>query len=89
MKKLLLILLCLPMIGFGQDQAIIKRIYKNGITISFQEPKNWIKSTESFAIDQDNLAVSYLNKDIGAMFQIYISSSPKNIFSKPKIRSVP
>jgi len=33
MKKLLLILLCLPMIGFGQDNKLDKIIFSNGDTI--------------------------------------------------------
>jgi len=34
MKKLLLILLCLPMIGFGQDDKLDEIIFLNGDTIS-------------------------------------------------------
>jgi len=33
MKKLLLILLCLPMIGFGQDNKFDKIIFIHGDTI--------------------------------------------------------
>jgi len=82
MKKLLLILLCLPMIGFGQELGIKKKINKNGIYLSFKEPKNWEETKQSFANDQSNLAVSYLNRSFGAMFQIYIASSPKYVTKK-------
>ena len=82
MKKILVLLLCLPIIGFGQDLGKTKKIYKNGITLSFHEPEGWEKSTDSFAVDQNNLAVSYLKRNIGAMFQIYIASSPFNISKK-------
>ena len=82
MKKILFILLCLPIIGFGQNLGKTKKIYKNGVTLSFNEPKGWEKSTESFAVDQNNLAVSYLKRNIGAMFQIYIANAPFKISKK-------
>ena len=82
MKKLLIILLCLHIIGFGQDLGKTKKIYKNGITLSFNEPKGWEKSTDSFSVDQNNLAVSYLKRNLGAIFQIYIANSPLKISKK-------
>ena len=54
MKKLLLILLCLPMIGFGQDirhftikDLIINQVLEN--TINYIENKN--KVTYTFKVD--------------------------------------
>ena len=67
------------MIGFGQELGTKRNINKNGINISFKEPKNWEETTQSFAKDQSNLAVSYINKSIGAMFQIYTASTPKYV----------
>ena len=83
MKKLLLILLCLPMIVFGQSNLQLgERVYfKNfsnaqGIDISFKEPKGWQTGDESFAIDNDNLVLSYLNTSEILMLQLYISETP-------------
>ena len=83
MKKLLLILLCLPMIGFGQSNLKLgERVYfKNfsnaqGVDISFKEPKGWQRGNESFATDNNNLVLSYLNASEFLMLQLYISKTP-------------
>ena len=83
MKKLHLVLLCLPMIGFGQSNLQLgERVYfKNfsnaqGVDISFKEPKDWQKGNESFSSDKNNLVLSYLNVSEFLMLQLYISKTP-------------
>ena len=83
MKKLLLILLCFPIIGFGQSNLKLgERIFfKNfsnakGVDISFKEPTGWQKGNESFAVDNNNLVLSYLNSSEILMLQLYISETP-------------
>jgi hypothetical protein len=64
MKKLLLILLCLPMIGFGQDlrsfssyDLIINHLLKN--TIPFIKDKNSPKPNFRFYLEKQEFLINW------------------------------
>ena len=67
MKKLLLILLCLPMIGFGQDlrtftncDLIINQLLEN--TISFIEDRNSPKLNFRFYLEKQESIINWNDK---------------------------
>ena len=60
MKKLLLILLCLPLIGFGQDDVLVK--YNSEV----EEYQNKIKILDVKVDSLDNL-MSHLDKRIDSL----------------------
>ena len=67
MKKLLLILLCLPMIGFGQDvrdfsssDLIITHLLKN--TIPFIKDKNSPKPNFRFYLEKQESLINWNDK---------------------------
>jgi hypothetical protein len=76
MKKLLLILLCVPLIGFGQSvtTSTIDNIY-----VQFQEPDGWELTKDSYSKDKTNIMKSYANVELGAMIQLYIAESKEYI----------
>ena len=80
------------MIGFGQSNLKLgERVYfKNfsnaqGVDISFKEPKGWQRGNESFATDNNNLVLSYLNASEFLMLQLYISKTPFGKMEKNEI----
>ena len=80
MKKLLLILLCLPMIGFGQSNFKLgdyTKLTKNNIEFQFKKPMyQFEQSDASLSLGgNDKLVVSFLASK-PAVLQIYASPIP-------------
>ena len=74
MKKLLLILLCLPMIGFGQDfrgfskcDIIINQVLEN--TVSFIKDKNTPKTEFRFYLNNKTFPINW-NEERFSKWQI-------------------
>ena len=53
-----------------------KELVRNEIYFSFNEPKDWEKTSESFATNQSNLVASYINRDYNSAIQLYITPIP-------------
>jgi hypothetical protein len=83
MKKILLILLCLPIIGFGQSNFKLgnnTKIRKNNIEFQFKKPKYPFEVSESSLSSADNnkLLVSFLSS-LPAALQIYVTPIPSEM----------
>ena len=83
MKKLLLLLLCLPLIGLGQTDFKLgeyTKIKKNNIEFQFKKPMYpFEQSDESLSLGgNDKLVVSYLTFKPAAI-QIYVTPIPSEM----------
>lgn len=97
MKKILFLLLIAQILGFGQITFEIgERVnFKNfpnskGTDISFNTPKNWKESTESYTLSNqdENLVCCYIDKEQTLIFQLYISETPFGFLSKSKVKEM-
>ena len=67
-------------LGFSQTNLQLgkaKELVRNEINFSFNEPKDWEKTSESFATNQSNLVASYINRDYNSAIQLYITPIPE------------
>ena len=82
MKKLLLLLLFIPLVSFGQTNQFklgdVISYKKNNIKFSFKTPVPFEESKQSYASDTNNLVVSFLSKENMTIIQIYSTPVPSN-----------
>lgn len=84
MKKILLILLCLPIIGFGQSNFKLgdyNKLIKNDIEFQYKKPLLPFElSDESYSLGgNDKLVVCFLDSSKPAILQIYTTPIPSEM----------
>jgi hypothetical protein len=85
MKKLLFVLLIVPLVSFGQnDLKLIENVSfkKNDVRFNFKRPIPFKEDNKSFATDKANLVVSYSNREVPVIIQIYCTPIPSEFFKE-------
>ena len=85
MKKLLLVLLFIPLVSFGQYSFKLTEnisFKKNDVRFNFKRPTPFEEGNKSFAGDKVNLVVSYSNREASVIIQIYCTQIPSKFFKE-------
>ena len=79
MKKLILLLLFIPLVSFGQIKLGSKVSYtKDKITFTIKKPKSFVKSDNPYGADASKLVKSFFSEKNLALIQIHSNPIPKN-----------